>query len=447
MKQTLIVFRTCPKTLVADKKASFLRLSQLKRCEFTRVNNLSGSERNKNSIFLQALFCFIITMAMTACYHRNAKQNEVIQTTKMNGNQEAYEDSLKMANALSLQSQFKRVVFPKGETQAVDQKSGVDAADDPAIWYNANNPEESRILATDKKAGLALYNLSGKLIHFMPAGRVNNVDLRYNIPFKNKKIDIAAASERNLNALMLFEVKADSLSLLCEPIRLDSNLIDEAYGCCMYYSKRKKAYYAFVCGKNGLLQQWRLINNAEKIMLKRVRDIHFSSQSEGMVADDEEGLLYVAEEGKAIWKMNAEEDASNEKTYLKESDSLNVSIAYDLEGLDIYYSGNNKGYLIASIQGNFSYAIFKKEGNNRYLGNFVIKSSNFIDGAEETDGLAICNLNLGSRYPNGLLVVQDGFNTKDDITVPQNFKLVDWADIAKKYDPTLRISPDYIWWE
>jgi 3-phytase len=46
-----------------------------------------------------------------------------------------------------------------------------------------------------------------------------------------------------------------------------------------------------------------------------------------------------------------------------------------------------------------------------------------IDGASETDGLAVTSAPLGESLPNGLLVVQDGHNVLPKTT--QNFKLVD----------------------
>jgi len=52
-----------------------------------------------------------------------------------------------------------------------------DAADDPAIWRNRRDPAKSLIVATDKKAGLYVYGLDGKVRAFDPAGRLNNVDL------------------------------------------------------------------------------------------------------------------------------------------------------------------------------------------------------------------------------------------------------------------------------
>jgi len=398
----------------------------------------------------QLILIIACATTLAGCNYKSGttvKQN--IDTVHiMDGSTEAIEDSLKKANALQLQSQFKRVVRPKAQTVPVDQANGVDAADDPAIWFNTSQPGESRILGTDKQAGLALYNLQGELIDFKAAGRINNVDLRYNFPYQNKKITIAAASERNNTAIVLFEVNADSLSLLQNAsTQLDTTIIDDAYGCCMYYSQLKNAYYVFIGGKNGNVQQWRLQADEGKIGLQPVRQISFASQCEGMVADDETSTLYVAEEGHGIWKLSAEEDGSVEKSLLDYSDSTNTHIAFDLEGLDIYYAGNGEGYLIASVQGNFSYAVFEKQDDNRYLGNFVIKSSASIDGVEETDGLAVSNLAMAPKFPNGLLVVQDGFNTENDTDYPQNFKLVDWADIGHQFNEPLKINTSYVWWQ
>lgn len=51
-------------------------------------------------------------------------------------------------------------VAAKVETQPVATVD--DAADDPAIWRNAANPSESLIVGTDKRAGIHVYDLTGK---------------------------------------------------------------------------------------------------------------------------------------------------------------------------------------------------------------------------------------------------------------------------------------------
>src|SRR3546814_18258749 len=62
------------------------------------------------------------------------------------------------------------------ETEAVATRDA-DAADDPAIWRNADDPQASLIVATDKKAGLYVYGFDGAKRSYIEAGRVHNVDL------------------------------------------------------------------------------------------------------------------------------------------------------------------------------------------------------------------------------------------------------------------------------
>src|SRR4249920_1247621 len=64
-------------------------------------------------------------------------------------------------------------VFAVVETQPV--VSTGDAADDPAIWVNPVDPSLSTIIGTNKQAGLAVYDLSGKELQFVNAGQINNV--------------------------------------------------------------------------------------------------------------------------------------------------------------------------------------------------------------------------------------------------------------------------------
>jgi len=102
---------------------------------------------------------------------------------------------------------------------------------------------------------------------------------------------------------------------------------------------------------------------------------------------------------------------------------------YDVEGLALF-SFRNEKYLVASIQGNFSYAIFRIGEPDQYITSFVIKDGN-VDGVEETDGLEAISLPLGKKYEQGLLVVQDGFNTSGDMAQSQNFKYISLNKITE----------------
>ena len=82
-----------------------------------------------------------------------------------------------------------------------------------------------------------------------------------------------------------------------------------------------------------------------------------------------------------------------------------------------------------SSQGNFSYAVFDRAGDNAFLGSFKIVDGSGMDGVEETDGLEVIAGNFGPDFPEGMLVVQDGFNYDDQTLRPQNFKLIDWREV------------------
>ncbi|MGB1922286.1 MAG: phytase, partial [Alcanivorax sp.] len=107
----------------------------------------------------------------------------------------------------------------------------------------------------------------------------------------------------------------------------------------------------------------------------------------------------------------------------------------DIEGLSLYRRGDQE-YLVISSQGNNSYVLVDAQPPYAYRGRFRIgmDPEAGIDGASETDGLAVTSADLGGAFSDGLLVVQDGRNRLPD--APQNFKLVPWHAI----DATLGLS-------
>ena len=326
------------------------------------------------------------------------------------------------------------------ETTPVQSLLDDDAADDPSIWYNFENPSESRIIGTDKKRGICVYDLNGQERNFYPVGRVNNIDVRYNFNLNGKFIDIVGASNRTTNAIDLFMMNRDSGTLVPINARLLASGVDEVYGFCLYHDKQINKHYVFVNGKNGMLEQWELFATENNLIdAKIVRTMLVGSQPEGMVADDELGNLFVGEEDKGIWKFSAKAAADSARILIAESDTVNRNITFDIEGITIYYASNGQGYLIGSSQGNNSYAVFNRSGNNEYLGSFSV-IDNIVDGSEETDGIDVINLSIGPNFPQGLFIAQDGFNYDGDSISTQNFKLVPWQNIGNVFKPNLIID-------
>ncbi len=321
------------------------------------------------------------------------------------------------------------LVHPTMETEPVGH--GGDAADDPAIFVHPTDPSKSAIIATDKKGGMLVYDLSGKLLQYLPDGKMNNVDLRGGFKLGGKTVTLVTASDRTHKAIAIYTIDPDTRLLNSVADDVQATGLSDPYGLCMYRN-RKGATFVFIGDPDGLVRQWKLVATpAGKVRAEAVRDVKFATQTEGCVADDETGSLYVAEEDVALWKLGAEPSTGQAMTAVAQVKD-NPALKDDLEGVGLYARKNGKGYLVLSSQGNNSYALFRREGDNAYVGSFAVTAdgASSIDGVSETDGLDVTSASLGAGLEAGAFVAQDGRN----ISPPenQNFKLVPWSVIAEK---------------
>ena len=320
------------------------------------------------------------------------------------------------------------IVRPTVETAPV--ANGGDAADDPAIWANAADPASSLVIGTDKQGGLHVYDMQGKSLQFVGDGKMNNVDLREGFKLGKDRVVLVTASDRTHKAVAIYRLDTASKQLVNVADGIQATGLSDPYGQCMYRSPRTGRTYVFVSDPDGLVRQWELVATAAgKVRLKQVRDIRFSSQTEGCVADDATGILYVGEEDVGLWSITAEPVRSAVPAAIDKVET-NAKLKDDIEGVGIYDLGGGRGYVIASSQGNNSYAVYRREGDHAYLGSFsvIADPARGIDGISETDGLDVSSANLGPGFENGAMVAQDGRNVMPVET--QNFKMVPWSAIA-----------------
>ena len=306
-----------------------------------------------------------------------------------------------------------------------------DAADDPAIWVHPTDPAQSTIIGTNKKRGLLVYDLSGKVLQELPDGKMNNVDLRQGFKLNGKSVALVAASDRTHKSIALYTVDPATRTLTSVADGHIPTGLSDPYGLCMYRD-RKGETFVFIGDPDGLVRQWKLTATAAgKVRALPVRDLKFDTQTEGCVADDETGALYVAEEDVALWKLGADAKAGSAKTAIARV-ADNPALKDDLEGVAIYAQPKGKGYLVVSSQGNNTYAVFRREGDNAYVGSFAVNANGErgIDGISETDGLEVTSASLGAGLEGGAFVAQDGRNVSPPEN--QNFKLVPWSAIAEK---------------
>jgi 3-phytase len=321
-----------------------------------------------------------------------------------------------------------RAVEPSAETVPVDTWG--DAADDPAIWVHPTDTSRSLVIGTNKKQGLDVYDLSGQRVQQLPDGRMNNVDMRDGFRLGGREVTLVTASNRTTKSVSIYALDPATGRLSDVAAELIPTGLADPYGLCMYHDRRRDRFYVFINdGADGAFRQWRLYADGDKVRAERVRDFAVGSETEGCVADDETGALYVGEEDVALWRYSADPKGGSTRRMI---DSVEGGrLTDDVEGIALYLQPKGKGYLVVSSQGSDDYVIYRREGDNEYVGRFSIAANDElgIDGASETDGLDVSSAPLGAAFPNGLLVVQDGRNITP--AERQNFKFVSWQKIAE----------------
>jgi 3-phytase len=306
-----------------------------------------------------------------------------------------------------------------------------DAADDPAIWANPADPSRSLVVATDKKAGLYLYDMQGKVVQFLADGKMNNVDLREDFELGGEKVVLVTASNRTDKSISIYKLDTQKRELVNVADGVQPTGLGDPYGLCMYRSPKDQRTYVFINGDDTRKRQWELLATANgRVTTKLVRDMNFDSQTEGCVADDHDGALYVDEEDVGLWRLSAEPDGGDTKTIVQKI-ADNPAVKDDYEGLGIYDLGDGRGYLVVSSQGNDTYAVYRREGKQEYLGSFAVVADPLrgIDGISETDGLEVTSRNLGPGFEHGAMIAQDGRNVMP--VENQNYKYVPWESIAR----------------
>ena len=317
------------------------------------------------------------------------------------------------------------IVMPTAQTASV-ARSG-DAADDPAIWVHPDDAKQSRVFATNKKQGLLSYDLQGVQKQLIEAGRLNNVDVRQNLNLGGTKADLAVATQRDENALAVFEIDAQGQAR--DAARIATGL-SEIYGTCLYRTPQG-GLEVFANDKDGRFEHYRIVRTEKGSTYhysgELLRGFRVDSQPEGCVVDDRNGRLFIGEEKRGIWTLPAAADGGSKLKLVLATGKLLVA---DVEGLALYH-GKSASYLIASSQGNSSYVVLDALPPHKARGAFRIgiNADAGIDGVSDTDGLEASAINFGGPYSEGMLVVQDGYKRLPDGA--QNFKYVPWSDIAR----------------
>jgi 3-phytase len=283
------------------------------------------------------------------------------------------------------------------------------------------------IFGSDKKAGLYAYGLDGKVIQSLPGGNPNNVDVRSGFMVGGKPYVLVAASDRSPARFGISLFLMDPASLQTRfwgTIRVD---LIEPYGLCL--GKRGNDFIAIIDGTDGQVRQLGIsVDRNGKPVGTEQKRYSLASQTEGCVVDDAKDVVYIGEEDRGIWRYSLNPEAGAKATQIAQAPS--TALTPDVEGLTLMREGS-KVWLIASSQGDSTFALWRVDAHPRYVGRFSVVDAGGLDSVTGTDGVDAVAGPAG-RYPNGLVVMQDDLDVSPGSSAErQNFKVVDWREVKR----------------
>lgn len=303
--------------------------------------------------------------------------------------------------------------FPEIKPTLITEKTPNDS-DDPAIWVNPDNPEESIVFGTDKgeqdqpNSGVYAFDLDGKLIpekSITGLIRPNNADVEYGFKLNDStQTDILVFTERGRQQIRVFSVP-DMKPLDHGGFKVFEDADDsdpefkQPMGVSVYRNPGTGSVSAIVGRKNGpaegYLYQYELVSDSTGVKANLVRKFgKFSGKKEieAIAVDDALGHVYYCDEQTGIRKYHADPEKGNEELALFGGEYFKD----DNEGIAIVAYPDGEGYIIVSDQGAHTFNFFKRTDNT------FVKALNL--GTLSTDGCEVTLKSLGSKFPNGLFV-------------------------------------------
>ncbi|WP_420856127.1 phytase [Streptomyces abyssalis] len=332
-------------------------------------------------------------------------------------------------------------------------------------------------------------------------GRFNNVDIVYGFELDGHPTDLALVSDRGRDRLRAYAIDPAAVAAGEPPLTevtaasagpvfaADEEEVDEqhtAYGLASY-SDDGEAYAVVSRRAETRLKLLRLKDEGGRVgyATEDTADLPGSftlpdgknwepctdpgerAQVEGMAVDQEKGVLYAAQEDVGLWRIALDDgefggpslfdkvreygvpwtyDEAKEECVLDTDNDPGHGgnrLSADAEGVTVYHAGDGEGYVLASSQGDDTFAVYGRGGRNPYIGSFTVADGPETDGVQHSDGAMALNVPLGRAFPKGLLATHDGEATPaDGERESTGFKFVRWDDLAAAFPAPLTVDTD-----
>nr|WP_244328969.1 phytase [Streptomyces marokkonensis] len=331
-------------------------------------------------------------------------------------------------------------------------------------------------------------------------GRFNNVDIVYGFELDGEKTDLALVSDRGRDRIRAYAIDPAAVAAGKPPLKdvtsadvtpvfaADEAEVDDqrtSYGLTAFKDD-DKAFVVVSQREETRLRLLQLEDEDGRVGYKTEDTLDLPStfalpdgtgwtpcadpgenpQVEGMAVDLEEHVLYAAQEAVGLWRIDLDDeefedpelidrvreygtpwtyDAEEEECVLDTDHDPGFGgehLAADAEGVTVYHAEDGTGYVLASSQGDDTFAVYERDGDNGYLGSFAV-TDGATDGVQHSDGSTVVNVPLGRSFPKGLLITHDGEATPaDGDREGTNFKFVRWDAVAGSFPEPLTVDTD-----
>ncbi|MBT2429364.1 phytase [Streptomyces sp. ISL-112] len=329
------------------------------------------------------------------------------------------------------------------------------------------------------------------------AGRFNNVDVIYGFELGGRKTDLALVSDRGRDRVRAYAIDPAAVAAGKPPLKdvtapdaapvfaADEAEVDDqrtSYGLTAFKDD-DDAYVVVSQRERTRLRLLQLKDRGGRVGYKTEDTLDLPDtftlpngtrwtpcadpgerpQVEGMAVDQERHVLYAAQETVGLWRIGLDDEKFEKPklidrvreygtpwTYDAEEECVldpqndpgfgGEHLGADAEGVTLYHAADGTGYVLASSQGDDTFAVYGREKKNDYIGSFAI-TDGATDGVQHSDGSTVVNVPLGGAFPKGMLVTHDGEATPaDGDREGTNFKFVRWDAVAGAFPKPLKVD-------
>ncbi len=327
-------------------------------------------------------------------------------------------------------------VQPSAETQPATLATSAQASD-VALWVHPTDRSQSLVLVAHSFSGLVSFTLDGRELQLVAEGPVFGVDVQPGVTVAGAAQQLVMTANRTLRGLVPYVVNPQTRGL----VRVGQGVVGttnfEPETVALYRSPSSGRVYAFAgntTATNPVVLQFELTVTQEgEVAGTLVRTIPVDSPATGLVADDAQGYLFIAERSAGISRITAEPTTGTGRSLI--ASVASGALVAPVGGLSLYGAVNAEGYLLVANTGADAFTVYNRRSPHALVGTFQLGGSSSVDAVTDPRSVEVSALALGPLFPNGLVLAHDAANEN-----VENHKLVPWERVATAFSPPLRIE-------